>query len=132
MTRTSLRRLSPLLVLLLVVGLALGSCSSDDSDDEGQAPTTAAPGSDDDEETTAPAEEATPTTAGGDPVAAAIEAQQEALGIAAVRQEGDTQILVMESGSTEDDLAPACEFAATLVPDSAVSTDLDGTVTPCP
>jgi hypothetical protein len=136
--KRNLRSSSPLLVLLLVVAVFLGACSSGDDSDEGVAPS-----NDDSSSEEAPADEgdeATETTAApaGDgeipeeAIVAAIEAQAESVGVVAVREEGDTRILVMEDGSTAEDLGPACELAQSLVPEGTpISTDLAGDVQPC-
>ncbi len=131
MTHSRLRHISPLLALLLVVGIALGACSSDDDSDDGDAPTTttteASSGDDADAD-------ATETTAAADnPYAAAIEEQAAEVGIVSVREEGDARILVMEDGSTTDDVEPACTLAATLLPEGTeISADVAGEVIPCP
>ncbi len=127
------RLLALLLALLLPLAAACGGDdSSDDSSDGGsdtEQEASASSGDDGGDDASSETTEAGPED---DALAAAIEAQSEALGIEDVVEDGDSVTLVMEDGTDADGAQAACAFAAQLTPDATISVDIDGQVTPCP
>jgi hypothetical protein len=130
------RLLALLLALLLPLAAACGDDSSDDADDGGTGTEqeTSAPddGAEEDGDTSS---ETTVADAGDDdaddPLAAAIEARSEELGIEDVVEDGTSVTLVMADDTDEAGVQAACAFGAEVNPGATISVDVGGEVTAC-